>query len=137
MAQLDEREWQQIRESLLNEEGSDYAQVLDRLHELMQILANQRQRSSSQVSSAINRTLLRGTNATFSPSAPPPLARAMAQSVLMGASSAFTPPPRSQWPTVSGFELKGILGQGAFATVFLATNRQGNRVALKVGQLTN
>ena len=34
-------------------------------------------------------------------------------------------------------ELLSVLGQGASATVFLALNQAGKRVALKVGQLTN
>ena len=70
-ARLSESEWLSIRQVLLNEQGDEYAQAVDRVRELLARLAENRTQvvSERQIRRAIDQTLLRGTDQTFVPRA--------------------------------------------------------------------
>jgi len=100
-----------------------------------------------QLLQTINQQMLRGTGQTLQPLTLSPqqrlLGAAVASSMMAPPKlSAQSPPEPSTWPQVPGFKIRSLLGQGAFAHIYLAhrLNKQGAVIgscALKVGALNN
>ena len=104
--------------------------------------------SRGEALETINARMLGGTGETLMPRALSPeqraLGRAVASSMMIGTMGASPRGAlsRSDWPTIPGYELTGVLGVGAFADVFLAreldeSGHPCRTCALKVGLLQN
>ncbi len=97
-----------------------------------------------QLLQTINHHMLGATGQTLQPLTPSPRQRLLGSAV---ASSMMSAPPQglvepSAWPQIPGFEIRALLGKGAFAHVYLAhrLNKQKavmGACALKVGALNN
>ncbi len=137
--QLSRQGWNSIRGQVACELGEEYAQALDQVRQAMQEIdsnstVSQRQEAFRQ---GLERNMSFGVNHLLQHQR---IGRGITRSMMMSQSES-TPPPRSQWPPIPGYELTGWLGEGAQAKVFIAkredAGEQSPPIALKVGPLTD